>query len=82
MKESILKIMKLYENYGGRVSLIRFEQFINLNLNNKKTLIKLNNLIKQFNEEMDNMKVNNNIIIKKDYYNFRNYVFNYLKNIK
>ena len=71
MNNNIRLIFKDYEMYGGRSSLGRFINYVNENCKNKKNINKINKLYEEF-MDLDN-KV---FIIKKDYYNFRNYVFN------
>lgn len=73
-----MNLIKYFENYemcSGRVSLIRFKNYILENCNNKRNLNKILKYLENF--ELD--VINNNYYIRKDYFNFRLYVLEKIK---
>ena len=69
---NLLKYFENYENNNGRVSLIRFKNYILENCKNKRNLEKLLKYLENFEVEV----INSNYYIRKDYYNFRLYIIN------
>lgn len=68
------EIFRNYEEVSGCKSLIRFEKFIELKCS-KVNCKKLKNLLEEFEKEV----CKNNMYVRKDYLNFRNYVFSKVK---
>lgn len=71
---NIVKVFYEYELVGGHFSLVRFMHFVE-EIKNQRIKKRIFNLYKDFKNDINK----NDFYIRKDFINFRKYVFNIIK---